>query len=104
MHDGRKQRIPGLEMAAVTAEQLDEAGMLYTDEQFLLKGPEGGDMGLSGLDETGHRDKKAPSQSEWRKRASSVAMQAAVGLSCSTANPDMCKVRLILWPLSFSCC
>lgn len=91
IHDRNTPKVPGLEMAGVTAEQLDEAGMLYIDEEILLQGKPtlGGAKGNSGA-------KKPPSgqnHKSWRNKAS--AMQTAMGLAKSAADPAMCKACLL---------
>ena len=100
--DPSKQQIPGLEMSDVTAEQLDEAGMLYTDEQRLLQSSEGengvaspgGDKHVSGGKKPPLGRGKGSEDKHWRRKASSIAVKAVSGLNVSTADPDICKARL----------
>lgn len=81
-------------MAGVTPEQLDEAGMLYIDEQKLLQGSEDPNVGRKNT----NRGKKPPSgdHKEWRRRASSItAVKAVSGLAATPVDPGMCKACLL---------
>jgi hypothetical protein len=107
--DRRSLRVPGLEMSGVTAEQLYEAGMLYTDEQGLLRTPVEGNVAQGGaapgevakVSKPVARKPPTPqNQRCWRKRASSIGLQAATGLANPGNDPDMCKVRLCTHPRS----
>lgn len=90
IHDPSKVQIPGLEMSGVTAEQLDQAGMLYTDEKTLLK-----TCSQDRAAARGARLNKPPSgcknMNTWRKRASSLAKQSASDTGANDGGPEMCK-------------